>query len=124
MDPSIDDNALYTWLAPVCTLAILAAYNLGVGPIAKAQLGDSFPVELRLSSAVLLSAVSWSLTLAAMLVFATEATSLGMASAAWLLAGISWTGAIVSALLARDTKGKSLADVQLAFTPTSDDANV
>lgn len=112
-DPEYDD--IYYWMPPAWTTLFFAAYNIGVGPISWSLLGDSFPMEARATCAACSVAFNWLLSLIATLTFGEMLIALGVPRTMWLFASFCWLAGALCALLVKDTRNRSLAEIQESF---------
>ncbi|XP_054009242.1 facilitated trehalose transporter Tret1-like [Hylaeus anthracinus] len=113
MDPEYDD--IYFWMAPTWIILFFASFNLGLGPISWSVLGDVLPAEVRISGAAVALVLGWLVSLLATLTFDEMFVTLGTAKLMWLSAAICWLVSLFCAIVAKDTTGKSLAEVQEDF---------
>lgn len=112
-DPEYDD--IYFWMPPTWTTLFLAAFNMGVGPISWALLGDAFPMEIRVTAVACVAALNWLLSLIATMTFGEMLDVLGVQKTLWLFAGFCWLAGAFCALFVKDTRGCSLAKIQESF---------
>ncbi|XP_076625128.1 facilitated trehalose transporter Tret1 [Colletes latitarsis] len=112
-DPEYDD--IYFWMAPTWITLFFAAFNLGLGPISWSLLGDLLPVEVKVSAGAMAVALGWLVALLSTLTFDEMIISLGSTKAMWLTAGICWLVSLFCAIVAKDTTGKSLTEIQEDF---------
>ncbi|XP_024936220.1 facilitated trehalose transporter Tret1 [Cephus cinctus] len=112
-DPEYDD--VYSWMPPAWFTLFFASYNLGVGPVSWAILGDNFPMEVRLKAASAAAAFSWLVSLIATMTFGEMLDALGIPKTMWVFAAFCWVGAIFCGIIVTENNGKSLADIQTDF---------
>ncbi|GAB1860365.1 Sugar transporter ERD6-like 6 [Camponotus japonicus] len=112
-DPEYDD--IYFWMPPTWTALFFAAFNIGVGPISWALLGDIFPMQIRETAVACAATFNWLLCLIATMTFGEMLDALGVTKTMWLFAGFCWLAGILCALLVKDTRGHSLAKIQESF---------
>lgn len=112
-DPEYDD--IYFWMPPTWTIFLFATFNIGVGPISWALLGDVFPMQIRETAVACAVAFSWLLSLIATMTFGEMVDALGIPKTMWLFAGFCWIAGALCALLLKDTRGHSLAKIQKSF---------
>ncbi|RLU26857.1 hypothetical protein DMN91_000655 [Ooceraea biroi] len=112
-EPEYDD--IYFWMPPTWTALFLAAYNIGIGPISWSLLGDAFPMEIRTTAAASVVAFNWLLSLTATMTFGEMLVTLGVSKTLWLFAGFCWFAGALCALLVKETRGRSLAEIQDSF---------
>ncbi|CAL1688650.1 unnamed protein product [Lasius platythorax] len=112
-DPEYDD--IYFWMPPTWTALFFVAFNIGVGPISWALLGDIFPMQIRETAVAFAATFNWLLCLIATMTFGEMLDALGVTKIMWLFAGFCWLAGIFCALLVKDTRGHSLAKIQESF---------
>ncbi|XP_070169312.1 facilitated trehalose transporter Tret1 [Polyergus mexicanus] len=112
-DPEYDD--IYFWMPPTWTALFFAAFNIGIGPISWALLGDIFPMQIRETAVACAATCNWLLCLIATMTFGEMLDALGVTKTMWLFAGFCWLAGILCALLVKDTRGYSLAKIQKSF---------
>ncbi|XP_020294864.1 facilitated trehalose transporter Tret1-like [Pseudomyrmex gracilis] len=112
-DPEYDD--IYFWMPPTWTTLFLAAFNVGVGPISWSLLGDVFPMEIRETAAAFAAAFNWLLSLIVTMTFGDMLITLGVPKTMWLFAGFCWFAGALCVLLVKDTRGRSLTEIQASF---------
>ncbi len=101
-------------LIALLSLTILAA-NLGPGVLNMVYPNEMFPTRLRGTGVGFAGSFSRIGSILGVLVFPLLVDRWGMNNATWLFAGVAIVGIIVSYLLAPETKGRSIAEVdQLA----------
>lgn len=108
-DPEYDD--IYFWMPPAWTTLFLAAFNIGVGPISWAMLGDTFPMEIRVIAPACAAGLNWLLSLTATMTFGEMLDVLGVPRTMWLFAGFCWLAGALCVLLVKDTRGLCLAEI-------------
>ena len=113
-NPEYDD--LYFWMPPTWTTLFFAAFNIGVGPISWALLGDVFPMQIRETAVACGAAFNWALSLITAMTFGEMLGVLGVPKTMWLFAGFCWTAGVLCALFVKDTRGHSLAKIQKSFS--------
>ncbi|XP_018055908.1 PREDICTED: facilitated trehalose transporter Tret1-like [Atta colombica] len=113
-NPEYDD--LYFWMPPTWTTLFFAAFNIGVGPISWALLGDVFPMQIRETAVACAAAFNWALSLITAIAFGEMLGVLGVPKTMWLFAGFCWTAGVLCALFVKDTRGHSLAKIQKSFS--------
>ncbi|XP_018401127.1 PREDICTED: facilitated trehalose transporter Tret1-like [Cyphomyrmex costatus] len=112
-DPEYDD--IYFWMPPTWTILFFAAFNVGVGPISWALLGDVFPMQIRDTAVACAAAFNWTLSLIATMTFGEMLSVLGVSETMWFFAGFCWIAGALCALFVKDTRGYSLAKIQKSF---------
>ncbi|XP_024892080.1 facilitated trehalose transporter Tret1-like [Temnothorax curvispinosus] len=112
-DPEYDD--IYFWMPPTWTTLFFATFNLGVGPISWALIGDVFPMQIRETAIACAVAFNWLLSLIATMTFGEMLDALGVSKTMWLFASSCWIAGALCALLLKDTRGHSLAKIQKSF---------
>ncbi|KAG7200720.1 hypothetical protein KM043_001271 [Ampulex compressa] len=110
-DPEYDD--IYFWMPPTWTILFLGSFNVGLGPISWALIGDVFPRRIRTPAAACVVFLSWLLSLLNTLSFGQMLRQLGIARTTWLSAGFCWISAILCGILVEDNRGRSLVDVEM-----------
>lgn len=105
----------YCWIPLTCISLYFAAYNFGVGPLAWTLHADSFPVEMKLIGTSVIVFLSWSMSLIAILILYMLIIFYSAITIVWIFASFSWIGSIFLFFFIRETKGKSLANIQLEF---------
>lgn len=112
-DPEYDD--IYFWMPPTWTILFFATFNIGVGPISWALLGDVFPMQIRETAVACAVAFNWLLSLIVTMTFGEMLDTLGVPKTMWLFAGFCWIAGTLCALLVKDTRDHSLAKIQKSF---------
>lgn len=112
-DPEYDD--IYFWMPPTWTALFFAAFNIGIGPISWALLGDIFPMQIRETAVACTVTFNWLLCLIVTMTFGEMLNTFGVTKTMWLLAGFCWLAGILCAFLVKDTRGHSLAKIQENF---------
>ncbi|XP_050462574.1 facilitated trehalose transporter Tret1-like [Cataglyphis hispanica] len=112
-DPEYDD--IYFWMPPTWIALFFAAFNIGIGPISWALLGDIFPMQIRETAVACAATFNWLLCLIATMSFGEMVVALGVTKSMWLFAGFCWLAGILCAFFVKDTRGHSLAKIQKSF---------
>jgi hypothetical protein len=111
------DNSLFLDLLPLLAVNLVAvSYQLGLGPIGWAYIGELYPVDMR---TVLGGFSSMNINIFISLVIKTypslKASGLRPWGTYWLYASVAVCAALFGATLLPETKGKSLAEVSEYF---------
>lgn len=93
------------------SVTILLA-NLGPGVLNMVYPNEMFPTRLRGTGVGFAGSVSRIGSILGVLVFPVLVTSWGMGNATWLFAGVAIVGLVVAALLAPETKGRSMEELE------------
>ncbi|XP_076645043.1 facilitated trehalose transporter Tret1 [Halictus rubicundus] len=109
-DPEYEE--IYSWMSPAWIILFFGAFNIGLGPISWSLLGDVLPLEVRLPVAAGVVSLGWLVSLIATLTFDEMIIALGTTKAMWLSAGICWLTTLFSAIVVKDSTGKSLIEIQ------------
>lgn len=112
-EPEYDD--IYFWMPPTWIALFFVAFNVGVGPISWSLLGDAFPVEIKTTAAACVVAIGWLLSLAVTMFFTEILITLGVPKTLWLFAGSCWLTGALCTLLVKETRGRSLGEIQDSF---------
>lgn len=96
-----------TWIT-----LFFASFNLGVGPIAWVYIGEIFPIQVRIEAACAMAFINWILGLILTLSFGLILEGLGLAKTVYFLGVMTWAGTIFAAIFIRETKRKSLMELQ------------
>lgn len=112
-DPEYDD--IYFWMAPTWTIFFFVTFNVGVGPISWALLGDIFPLQIRETAVACVAALNWLLSLIATMTFGEMFEVFGVPKIMWFFASFCWIAGGFCVLLLKDARGHSLAKIQKSF---------
>ncbi|XP_051171819.1 facilitated trehalose transporter Tret1-like [Leptopilina boulardi] len=112
---NIEYSDKYYWVPLTCICLYFASFNCGIGPLAWTLHADSFPVEMKLIGSSVVVFLSWSMSLIAILILYMLIVFYDAVTTVFIFASFSWIGSIFLFFLIRETKGKSLANIQLEF---------
>jgi len=102
-------------MSPTWTTLFFATFNVGIGPISWALLGDVFPMQIRETAVACATTFNWMLSLIATMTFGEMLDVLGVPKIMWLFAGFCWIAGAFCALLLKDTRGYNIAKIQKSF---------
>ncbi|XP_046471481.1 facilitated trehalose transporter Tret1 [Neodiprion pinetum] len=109
-DPEFADAI--SWMPLTWIALFFAAFSLGVGPIAWVLLGEIFPVHVKLEAAITMAVLNWLASLSLTLLFGEMLDGMGEAKTMWFFGVMSWAGAIFTLVFIKETKLRSLIDLQ------------
>ncbi|XP_023290275.1 facilitated trehalose transporter Tret1-2 homolog [Orussus abietinus] len=109
-DPQICDD--YPWASPLLVVLFFFFFNLGLGPIPSAMLGDSFPVQVRQSCANRVAFFGHGITILMMILCGVVVIQLGLSHLLWTYCVFTWAGAALFCVFVEETRGRSLLDLQ------------
>lgn len=108
----------YYWIPLTCISLYFASFNCGIGPLAWSHHADSFPVEMKLIGSSVVVFLNWALSLIIILILYMLIVFYGEVTTIFVFATFSWIDSILLFFLIRETKGKSLVDIQFEFDIT------
>lgn len=104
-----------TWIPLASLVLFIIGYSLGCGPLSMMMIGELLPNRMKgLTSCVVLM-TRWLLAFGVTNIFATLKECLNDDGTYWLFAAISFLGTFFIYFFVPETKGKSLAEIQLYF---------
>ena len=103
------------WLSLTAVFLYVAAYALGWGPIPFIFQGEVFPGRIRGLSGLIFSFVTWSTALLVSVSFSPLQSCIGTHGTFWLYAAISALSIGVACII-KETKGKSLEEINVIFS--------
>ncbi|CAK8688656.1 unnamed protein product [Clavelina lepadiformis] len=109
-----------TWLALVSMMIFIAAYSIGIGPIAWLLVGEIIPVRARGNSAGLATAFNLFLVFILTLEFSDMLASMTPQGTFWFFAANCALSILFTVIFLPETKGKSLEEIEALFRPTSE----
>lgn len=120
------DLTFLTWLSIFDLIFFSVAYRIGLGTVTFIMCSEIFAVNVKVAG-VALSNVAFSLSsLIANIIFDYTEDSFGIHTPFWIFGGLAAVGAIFSAFVLPETKGKTLDEIQqmLASTKKRKEKNV
>ncbi|CAL8125629.1 unnamed protein product [Orchesella dallaii] len=113
-----------TWIPLAALILFIIGYSLGCGPLSMMMIGELLPNRMKgLTSCVVLM-TRWFLAFGVTNVFINLQEFINEDGTYWLFACICFVGTFFVFFCVPETKGKSLAEIQLAFVKGHKDANV
>lgn len=109
-----DENSVSNigWL-PLASLSIyMMAFEIGLGPVAWAMLGEIYSNELKLYASPISGAVNWFLAFLITYFFQSLSNAIGIGQTFWMFAVVSFIGFIFIIFVVPETKNKSLQEIQ------------
>jgi MFS family permease len=103
------------WLPLLCLCAFIAAYSIGFGPVPFIIMSEVFPSSARSYMCALASLVNHLTLFFIVRVFPTLMDWFGMEILFWMFAVFCLLAAIHVAIFVPETKGKTLAEIELGF---------
>ena len=105
-----------TWIPLASLVLFIIGYSMGCGPLSMMMIGELLPNKLKgLTSCVVLM-TRWFLAFGVTNLFGPLKESIHDDGTYWLFASICFTGIFFVYFCVPETKGKSLAEIQLYFT--------
>lgn len=101
------------WLPVVALCLYIVVFSLGFGPIPWLMVGELFAPDIKGIAGSAAGSFSWLFAFAVTKSFASLQTAIGAGPTFFLLAGFSVAGTVFVWFVVPETKGKSLADIQI-----------
>lgn len=107
--------ANFSWV-PVVTLSLFVImFNIGYGPIPWVMLGEIFSPDIKEFGSSVSTTVNWLLGFTVGLAYPALSKVINIHGAFWFFAGFSFCILLFSIFIVRETKGKSLEEIQIMF---------
>ena len=107
------------WIPLLCVITYMAAFSIGLHPIAWLLMGEIFPLEYRGIGTSMTSVFCYIFAFASVKSFVDLKEAVGMDGTFWTYAVISFLGLLFSLLMVPETKGQTLDEMQPRFYETS-----
>lgn len=118
----IDSNEV-TWLPLASLVLFIIGYSLGCGPLSMMMIGELLPNRLKGVTSCLVLMSRWFLAFTVTNIFGTLQQAINDDGTYWLFASICVVGTFFIYFFVPETKGRSLAEIQLYFV-SNKDANI
>lgn len=105
-----------TWIPLASLVLFIIGYSLGCGPLSMMMIGELLPNRLKGLTSCIVLMTRWFLAFGVTSIFSTLKDTINDDGTYWLLASICFTGSFYIYFAVPETKGKSLAEIQLYFT--------
>lgn len=116
MDQDPSSVSSIGWL-PILSLSVyIIAFALGFGPVPWVMLGEVYSSEMKPVASPLSGAFNWFLAFLITYFFQGLSDAIGKGETFWLFAVISVIGLCFVLLIVPETKGKSLAEIQVMLS--------
>ncbi|XP_019172949.1 PREDICTED: probable polyol transporter 6 [Ipomoea nil] len=110
-------------LSIITTYAFVMSFNIGLGPITWVYSAEIFPMKLRAQGASIGVAVNRLMNATVSMTFLTISDTITIGGAFYMFAGISVIAWLFFFVFCPETKGKSLEEMEILFTPKSSSIN-
>lgn len=101
------------WLPLVCLVLFIISFSMGFGPIPWMMMSELFAVEFRGTASGITVITNWCLVFIVTLCFPIMKTAIGIYSCFWFFSGFMIVCVFFVFFLIPETKGKTLAQIQV-----------
>ncbi|ODN01431.1 Facilitated trehalose transporter Tret1 [Orchesella cincta] len=113
-----------TWIPLAALILFIIGYSLGCGPLSMMMIGELLPNRMKGVTSCIVLMTRWFLAFGVTSIFGNLKEFIYDDGTYWLFACICFTGTFFIFFCVPETKGKSLAEIQLAFVKGHKQANI